>query len=134
MVDEGRDLLALQRRNKEKVVEVLEDISFGIEQIELQHWPSIQSIPEKAEKKINDTIIVGYPALVDRESHVDLVVADDKLEAEYLHEEGIKRLVKIQLQDKTKHIKKNPPRFEEFSMLLHSHIQAEELKLSLIHI
>ena len=132
VVDEGRDLLALQRRNKEKVVEVMEDISFGIEQIELQHWPSIQSIPEKAEKKINDTIIVGYPALVDRESHVDLVVADDKLEAEYLHEEGIKRLVKIQLQDKTKHIKKNPPRFEEFSMLLHSHIQAEELKSNFI--
>ena len=133
-VDEGRDLLILQKQNKDKVVEVLEDISFGIEEIEFQYWPSIKSIPDKVEKKTNDTLIVGYPALVDRESHVDLVVVDDKFEAKYLHQDGIKRLVKIQLQDKIKHIKKNPPRFEQFGMLLHTHINAEDLKRNFIEV
>ena len=101
-LDEGRDLLLLQRKNKDKVVEVLEDISFGIEEMEIKYWPKLKVIPDKVEKKINDTIIVGYPALVDRQSHVDLFVADDKAEADYLHQEGIKRLIKIQLQEKIK--------------------------------
>ena len=133
-IDEGRDLLLLQKKNKDKVVEVLEDISFGIEQMELKHWPKLKTIPEKVEKKINDTIIVGYPALVDRESHVDLFVADDKVEADHLHQEGIKRLIKIQLQEKIKYIKKNPPRFEEFAILLHSHISPEDLKNNFIDV
>ena len=133
-LDEGRDLLLLQRKNKDKVVEVLEDISFGIEEMEIKYWPKLKVIPDKVEKKINDTIIVGYPALVDRQSHVDLFVADDKAEADYLHQEGIKRLIKIQLQEKIKYIKKNPPRFEEFGMLLHSHISPEDLKNNFIYV
>ena len=133
-LDEGRDLLLLQRKNKDKVVEVLEDISFGIEEMEIKYWPKLKVIPDKVEKKINDTIIVGYPALVDRQSHVDLFVADDKAEADYLHQEGIKRLIKIQLQEKIKYIKKNPPRFEEFGMLLHSHISPEDLKNNFIDV
>ena len=133
-LDEGRDLLLLQKKNKDKVVEVLEDISFGIEQMEIKYWPKLKTIPDKVEKKINDTVIVGYPALVDKESHVDLFVADDKAEADYLHQEGIKRLIKIQLQEKIKYIKKNPPRFEEFGMLLHSHISPEDLKNNFIDV
>ena len=133
-LDEGRDLLLLQKKNKDKVVEVLEEISFGIEQLELECWPNLQIIPDKVEKKINDTIIVGYPALVDRESHVDLFVADDKAEADDLHQEGIKRLIKIQLKEKIKYIKKNPPRFEEFAMLLHTHISPEDLKDNFIDV
>ena len=133
-LDEGRDLLLLQRKNKDKVVEVLEDISFGIEEMEIKYWPKLKVIPDKVEKKINDTIIVGYPALVDRQSYVDLFVADDKAEADYLHQEGIKRLIKIQLQEKIKYIKKNPPRFEEFGMLLHSHISPEDLKNNFIDV
>ena len=133
-LDEGRDLLLLQKKNKDKVVEVLEDISFGIEQMEIKYWPKLKTIPDKVEKKINNTVIVGYPALVDKESHVDLFVADDKAEADYLHQEGIKRLIKIQLQEKIKYIKKNPPRFEEFGMLLHSHISPEDLKKNFIDV
>ena len=133
-LDEGRDLLLLQKKNKDKVVEVLEDISFGIEQMEIKYWPKLKTIPDKVEKKINNTVIVGYPALVDKESHVDLFVADDKAEADYLHQEGIKRLIKIQLQEKIKYIKKNPPRFEEFGMLLHSHISPEDLKNNFIDV
>jgi len=133
-LDEGRDLLLLKKKNKDKVVEVLEDISFGIEQMEIKYWPKLKTIPDKVEKKINNTVIVGYPALVDKESHVDLFVADDKAEADYLHQEGIKRLIKIQLQEKIKYIKKNPPRFEEFGMLLHSHISPEDLKNNFIDV
>ena len=133
-LDEGRDLLLLQKKNKDKVVEVLEDISFGIEQMEIKYWPKLKTIPDKVEKKINNTVIVGYPALVDKESHVDLFVADDKAEADYLHQEGIKRLIKIQLQEKIKYIKKNPPCFEEFGMLLHSHISPEDLKNNFIDV
>ena len=133
-LDEGRDLLLLQKKNKDKVVEVLEDISFGIEQMEIKYWPKLKTIPDKVEKKINNTVVVGYPALVDKESHVDLFVADDKAEADYLHQEGIKRLIKIQLQEKIKYIKKNPPRFEEFGMLLHSHISPEDLKNNFIDV
>ena len=93
------------------MVEVLEDISFGIEQMEIKYWPKLKTIPDKVEKKINNTVIVGYPALVDKESHVDLFVADDKAEADYLHQEGIKRLIKIQLQEKIKYIKKKSTTF-----------------------
>ncbi len=133
-IDEGRNLSLIQKQNKERVEEVLEDISFGIEQEGLNYWPNLEDIPDKLEKKIDNTKVVGYPALVDRDLYVDLVVVDDKKDAIILHQDGIKRLVKIQLQDKIKYIKKNPPHFDRYAVALHTRITSEELKNNFIDV
>ena len=52
-------------------------------------------------------MITGYPALIDRYTHVDLIVLDAKEDALKEHAKGIKRLLRLQLKDKIKVYKKN---------------------------
>ena len=106
VIDESRNLNLLKANNKEMVTEVIEDIDFGIEKTQLIFWPDYD-IPETIEKEWENQMITGYPALIDRHTHVDLIVLDAKEDALKEHAKGIKRLLRLQLKDKIKVYKKN---------------------------
>ncbi|MBT5410568.1 MAG: ATP-dependent RNA helicase HrpA, partial [Nitrosomonadales bacterium] len=133
-MDEGRNLPDLQQLHKERVVEVLEDIAFGIEQEGITYWPEVETIPHKVEANVDGKIIVGYPALIDRESHVDLIISDHEDDAQLLHQDGIKRLLAIQLHEKIKQVKKSPPRFDQFGIRLQTHIPSDALKSNYVDV
>jgi ATP-dependent helicase HrpA len=132
-VGEGKNLIKLQLDYKELVTEVIEEIEFEIEQTELQYWPDVD-VPILIEKSWRGQTVIGYPALVDRESYVDLVVLDNAKEAEEFHYEGVRRLLKIQLKDKLRNLSKNPPRFESIGLPLQSHIRPDLLKANFVDI
>ena len=133
-IDESRNLGDLQQQHKERVVEVLEEISFGIEQEGITYWPDIAVIPHTVEADVEGSMVVGYPALIDRDSHVDLIISDHEEDAQTIHQEGIKRLLTLQLHEKIKHVKKSPPRFDQFGMRLQTHIQADALKSNYVDV
>ena len=133
-MDEGRNLPDLQQLHKERVVEVLEDIAFGLEQEGITYWPEVETIPHKVEANVDGKIIVGYPALIDRESHVDLIISDHEDDAQLLHQDGIKRLLAIQLHEKIKQVKKSPPRFDQFGIRLQTHIPSDALKSNYVDV
>ena len=132
-IDEGKNLSKLQLDYKELVTEVIEEIQFEIEQTELQYWPDV-NVPIYIEKSLRGQQVVGYPALIDRETHVDLVVLDNANEAGVFHYHGVKRLLCIQLKDKLKNLSKTPPRFESIALLMQSHINSDILKENFIDV
>jgi ATP-dependent helicase HrpA len=132
-VGEGRDLSQLQFSYKELVTEVIEEIHFEIEETDLQYWPAID-IPKQIEKPWKSQTMIGYPALVDRQTHVDLVVMDNLQEANDAHYEGVKRLLMIQMKEKVKVLSKSPPRFDKIALPLQTHIEAESLKSNFLQI
>ena len=132
-IDEGKNLSKLQLDYKELVTEVIEEIQFEIEQTELQYWPDI-NVPINIEKSLRGQQIVGYPALIDRETHVDLVVLDNADEADDFHYDGVKRLLCIQLKDKLRNLSKTPPRFESIALPMQSYINSDILKANFIDV
>ena len=132
-IDEGKNLSKLQLDYKGLVTEVIEEIQFEIEQTELQYWPDV-NVPIYIEKSLRDQLVVGYPALVDRDTHVDLVVLDNADEAGSFHYYGVKRLLCIQLKDKLKNLSKSPPRFENIALPMQGHINSDMLKENFIDV
>lgn len=130
---EGRELIQLQLNYRELVTEVIEEIHFEIEKDDLQYWPDID-LPLEIEKPWQGQRVIGYPALIDRQSHVEIKVLDDFTEASELHVKGVKRLLMIQLKDKIKMISKSPPRFEKIALLLQGHIDPDTLKKNFLDV
>ena len=60
-IDSSRTLSLLQKKNKERVVEVIEEVKFEIEVENLTYWPNFD-IPETVEANWNDEKIMGFPA------------------------------------------------------------------------
>ncbi|MEQ4618084.1 MAG: ATP-dependent RNA helicase HrpA [Corticimicrobacter sp.] len=64
-------------------------------------------LPELLEIKRKGQSFIGYPALVDRDTHCDLDVFDDPHEARRRHHAGLLLLFRIGLRDQVKFLEKN---------------------------
>ena len=132
-IDSSKSLTLLQKKNKERVVEVIEEVRFEIESKNLIYWPNFD-IPNSVESIWNEEKIIGFPALIDRGNTVDLKVLDDPNESEKLHLIGVKALLKFQNKDRIKFFKKNSPQFNNPSLLLKTFIEPDHLQQNLIDV
>ena len=76
--------------------------------------------------------MVGYPALVDRKTHVDIDVYDDPDEAKRHHRRGLLRLFRLGLKDQVKFLEKNITDLTKMSMLFMPLGTQEELRDQII--
>ena len=129
-IDSSRDLLYLQRTNKNKISEVIEEVAFDIERENLTYWPDFE-IPEIVEGSWNGENIKGFPALIAQENFVNLKVLDNPEEAITCHYEGVKTLIQLQMKDRIKNLRKKPPQFDSYALLLKTYIEPDLLKLNL---
>ena len=132
-IDSSRTLSLLQKKNKERVVEVIEEVKFEIEVENLTYWPNFD-IPETVEANWNDERIIGFPALIPRESTVDLKVLDDADESKCLHLKGVKVLLRLQNNDRIKSLKKSSPQLIQSALLLKTFIEPDLLKNNFIDV
>ena len=51
--------------------------------------------------------LIGYPALIDKGTHVEIEVFDEPEVAEVKHRAGLRRLVALQIRDALKSVEKN---------------------------
>ena len=66
-------------------------------------------LPELMEVRRGAQVLIGFPALLDRGTHVEIEVFDEPDAAASQHRAGLRRLVALQLKEPLKYLEKNIP-------------------------
>nr|WP_243392864.1 ATP-dependent RNA helicase HrpA [Paucibacter aquatile] len=89
-------------------------------------------LPELMEVSRGSQTLIGFPALIDRSSHVEIEVFDEPDVAAAKHRQGLRRLVALQLKEPLKFLEKNIPDLQKMSVLFMNLGTAEELRDQII--
>jgi ATP-dependent helicase HrpA len=89
-------------------------------------------LPELMELNKGGQVLVGFPALVDQGSHVEIEVFDEPDVAAAKHRAGLRRLVALQLREPLKHLEKNIPELTKMASAYMALGTAEELRQQII--
>ncbi|WP_347554518.1 ATP-dependent RNA helicase HrpA [Robbsia sp. KACC 23696] len=81
----------------------------------LTNW-TFGKLPELLEVRRGGNTLYGYPALVDRGTHVEVQVFDSPEEAGARHRSGLRRLFALQLREPLKYLEKNLPGLQQMAM------------------
>jgi ATP-dependent helicase HrpA len=91
-------------------------------------------LPELMELAKGGQTLVGYPALIDKESHVEIEVFDEPEIAGVRHRAGLRRLVALQVRDSLKSLEKNLPDLQKTAMAYLPLGTADELRAQIVEI
>ncbi len=76
--------------------------------------------------------LIGYPALIDRDTHVEIEVFDEPEVAADKHRAGLRRLVALQLREALKYLEKHIPDLQQMAAAYMSLGTAEELRQQIL--
>ena len=100
-------------------------------QAEYTDW-SFGELPELMELRKGGQTLVGFPALVDRATHVVIEVFDEPEVAAMRHRAGLRRLVALQIRDALKYLEKNIPELQKISVLYMPLGSADDLRAQIV--
>jgi ATP-dependent helicase HrpA len=89
-------------------------------------------LPELLEVRKGAQVLVGFPALMDRGTHVELEVFDEPDVAAARHRAGLRRLVALQLKEPLKYLEKNIPDLQKMAGFYMALGTMEELRTQVI--
>lgn len=116
IVRQGRNLSELQQRMKGKVQETLtETAGEHIEQEGLTDW-SFGSLPKPVERRQGRFAIKAFPALTDEGKSVAIRVYDQAEDAELAQQQGLRRLVYLQVSSPLKYLQQALPAKTKLAM------------------
>jgi ATP-dependent helicase HrpA len=95
---------------------------------------SFGELPELLEVKRGGQSMVGFPALIDRGSFVEIEVFDEPELAASRHRAGLRRLVALQLKEPLKYLEKNIPELTRMAGLYMPLGSADELRQQVIDV
>ncbi len=95
---------------------------------------SFGELPELMEIKRGAQTLVGFPALVDRLTHVEIDVFDEPEVASAKHHQGLMRLFTLQLKEPLKYLEKNIPELSKLAMLYMPLGSSDELRDQIVHV
>jgi len=90
------------------------------------------NLPELMEIRKGGQTLVGFPALIDKGSHVEIEVFDEPDVAARHHRSGLRRLVALQIRDALKYLEKNIPDLQRLAVTYMPLGTAEELREQII--
>jgi ATP-dependent helicase HrpA len=93
---------------------------------------SFGELPELMEVKKGGQSLVGFPALVDRGSHVEIEVFDEPEVAAARHRGGLRRLFALQLKEPLKYLERNLPDLTRMATQFMAFGSLEELREQII--
>jgi len=138
MLSGGRNLDQLKAEHGSQAQASFQKVAAGDENVgqvlsheNLVEW-SFGELPELMEIQRKGQTFVGYPALIDRQTHCDLDVFDDPVEARKRHRTGLLRLFRLALRDQVKFLEKNLDGLTRMSMLYISLGTQEDLRDQII--
>nr|WP_315475388.1 ATP-dependent RNA helicase HrpA [uncultured Undibacterium sp.] len=102
-----------------------------IQQENLTAW-TFDELPELLEVQQGKQTLIGYPALVDKQSHCHIEVFDDPDEAGRVHHSGLRRLFALQMKEQVKFLEKNIPGLQQMGMQFMSLGSQEELREQIV--
>ena len=100
-------------------------------------------LPELLELRKAGQSLIGFPALIDKATHVEIEVFDEPIVAARQHRAGLRRLITLQLRDALKYLEKNIPDLQKMAvayLLVGRHADgtgggsAEELREQIIEV
>ena len=91
-------------------------------------------LPELMEVRRGSQSMVGFPALVDRGTHVEIEVFDEPEVAARQHRQGLRRLVALQLREPLKYLEKNIPGLQAMAALFMPLGTLEELRAQIVEL
>lgn len=97
----------------------------------LTAW-TFDELPELLEVQQGKQTLIGYPALVDKQSHCHIEVFDDPDEAARVHHSGLRRLFALQMKEQVKFLEKNIPGLQQMGMQFMSLGSQEELREQIV--
>ena len=123
VLDESGKLLASGRNLDVLVDQFEEQLAIGfkqrkahkIERSGLTDW-QFGDLPDQVDFSQASITVKGYPALVDCETSVSIEVLDNVVTARRVSEQGLLRLIMLQLAQQKKYVEKNIPGFEQFAL------------------
>jgi len=89
-------------------------------------------LPELLEVRKAGQSMVGFPALVDKATHVEIEVFDEPDVAAARHRAGLRRLVALQLKEPLKYLEKNIPELQRMAAQFMSLGSQEELREQIV--
>ncbi len=117
VLEQGRDLEALQRRLASQVVQEFSQAPrWAIEQSGLTDW-SFPDLPDTVSVEQQGLQITGYPALVDETDSVAIRVLDTADEAYTTSHYGLRRLFRLSLATQYRYLARNLPGFDRMQLL-----------------
>lgn len=131
VVDSSRDLHELLATYRDRLQDSLREAGDSVERSGLSTW-DFEELPETIHLKKQGVATIGFPALVDTGGGVDLRLLDDPQRARYLSEQGVSRLIALELKQSTKYVSKNLLKGKTTALLLASFSQADSLKDDLV--
>ncbi|WP_446697468.1 ATP-dependent RNA helicase HrpA [Undibacterium danionis] len=97
----------------------------------LTAW-TFDELPELLEVQQGKQTLIGYPALVDKQTHCHIEVFDDPDEAARVHHVGLRRLFALQMKEQVKFLEKNIPGLQQMGMQFMSLGSQEELREQIV--
>ncbi|MGB6105723.1 MAG: ATP-dependent RNA helicase HrpA [Pusillimonas sp.] len=138
MLSGGRNLDQLKAEHGRQAQASFQKVAARDDQIaqalaheQLTDW-TFGPLPDIMEIQRKGQSFIGYPALVDRQTHCDLDVFDDPSDARQQHHAGLLRLFRLALREQVKFQEKNIADLTRMSMLYMSLGTQEELRQQII--
>jgi ATP-dependent helicase HrpA len=91
-------------------------------------------LPELMEIRKAGQTLIGFPALIDRTTHVEIEVFDEPDAAAAKHHAGLRRLVALNLKEPLKYLEKNIPDLQKMSVSYMPLGTQEELRDQIIDV
>jgi ATP-dependent helicase HrpA len=86
------------------------------------------------EVKKGGQALIGFPALIDKGTHVEIEVFDEPEVAASRHRAGLRRLVALQIRDALKYLEKNVPDLQKMTMAYLPLGTSEELRTQILEL
>ncbi|WP_058087813.1 ATP-dependent RNA helicase HrpA [Aquabacterium parvum] len=99
----------------------------------LTDW-TFGELPELMEIQRGGHTLIGFPALVDKATHVEIDIFDEPDVAAAKHRVGLRRLVALQIREPLKYLEKNIPDLQKMAMAYMSLGSADELRDQIIDV
>jgi ATP-dependent helicase HrpA len=112
---------AEQERPRVTAIQPLTDWTFG-------------ELPELMEISRGGHTLIGFPALVDKATHVEIEVFDEPDVAASKHRVGLRRLIALQIKEPLKYLEKNIPDLQKMAMAFMPLGTVDELREQIIDI
>jgi ATP-dependent helicase HrpA len=91
-------------------------------------------LPELLEVRRGSQVLVGFPALIDKATHVEIEVFDEPAVAAAKHRQGLRRLVALAIKEPLKYLDKNIPDLQRMGAAFMSLGTVEELKQQIVEV
>ncbi len=105
VIDQARDIEKLRRQYHQQAKRTIREAGTDIERQNIQQW-DFDELPKAVQLDRGGVKITAYPALIDRQTGVDLRVLDNPNEAEYKSKFGLCRLADLAMGQTTKYLRK----------------------------